>query len=138
MHHITKGWLSSGSYESSTSGPNKQQVTCQFANGSQNATKEYREAMKGSTASTAKQDSVATRDMARAKDASLVADESGEINECDANYLDYDDFALGSTSGGGARIGKASQSDKKDKGGGGIYSSKHTRIRESRPKKSGP
>lgn len=134
MHQITKGWLSSVSYESSTSGPNKHH---QFAY-SQNATKEYREAMKGSTASTAKQDSVATRDMARAKDASLVADESGEINECDANYLDYDDFALGSTSGGGARIGKASQSDKKDKGGGGIYSSKHTRIRESRPKKSGP
>jgi hypothetical protein len=96
--------------------------------------------MKGSSGSTAKQDSVATRDLARAKDASLVADESEEINDSDdAHYLDYDDFALGSsTSGGGARIGKASQSDKKDKGGGGIYSSKHTRIRESRPKKSGP
>lgn len=57
--------------------------------------------------------------------------ENAETDYCE----DYDDFNLGAGGVGGARGCKSPKDDKKGKGDR-IYSSKHTRLREARPKTS--
>lgn len=62
------------------------------------------------------------------------AEGKGGFGSSYSDYEDYDDFSLGEKgSGGGFRAGEVSKSNNKGKGGG-MYSSKHTRIRENRPK----
>mmetsp|Transcript_28240 Transcript_28240/g.40943 ORF Transcript_28240/g.40943 Transcript_28240/m.40943 type:complete len:83 (-) Transcript_28240:622-870(-) len=53
-------------------------------------------------------------------------------------YDDYDDYALQGGKGKGAVSSSNKEKCNKNSGGGSIYSSKHTRIRASRPRTTSP